>query len=334
MRGLVGVAIFTKNGRVASLMNDIEQKFQIPLAQGGQRVDKVAASLFSEFSRAELSRWLQEGALTLDGAAVKAKHKVLGGEWLHLQAKQQSREAWDEPQQIPLAVLYEDEDLLLVNKPPGLVVHPGAGNRSGTLVNGLINHRRELQRLPRAGIVHRLDKDTSGIMVVAASALALRALVDGIQQRIVQRSYVAICEGVMIAGQDVDQPIGRDPRHRTRQAVRDDGKPALSHVRVRERYRAHSMVDVRLATGRTHQIRVHMSHIGFPLIGDVLYGRKKRFAKSTNSDLREVIEKFPRQALHASNLSFEDASNKKVLNFKSPLSKDILTLEKNLKNLT
>ena len=155
-------------------------------------------------------------------------------------------------------------DLLLINKPPGLVVHPGAGNRSGTQVNGLLSHRAELQRLPRAGIVHRLDKDTSGIMVVAASALALRALVDGIQQRQVQRSYVAICEGVMIAGQDGDQPIGRDPKHRTRQAIRDDGKPALSHIRVRERYRAHSMVDVRLATGRTHQIRVHMQSIVFP----------------------------------------------------------------------
>ena len=331
MRGLVGVAIFTKNGRVASLMNDIEQKFQIPLEQGGQRVDKVAASLFSEFSRAELSRWLQEGALTLDGAAVKAKHKVLGGEWLHLQARQQSREAWDEPQQIPLAVLYEDEDLLLVNKPPGLVVHPGAGNRSGTLVNGLINHRRELQRLPRAGIVHRLDKDTSGIMVVAASALALRALVDGIQQRLVQRSYVAICEGVMIGGQDVDQPIGRDPKHRTRQAVRDDGKPALSHVRVRERYRAHSMVDVRLATGRTHQIRVHMQSIGFPLVGDRQYGWRRIVPRGADAETIAVLHQFPRQALHAAKLQFEHPISNQPMAFSATPPQDFVQLAEVLK---
>jgi 23S rRNA pseudouridine1911/1915/1917 synthase len=154
-------------------MSDIEQKYQIPLEQGGQRVDKVAASLFAEFSRAELTRWIVEGALTLDGNTVKAKHKVLGGEWLDLRAQRQSREAWDEAEQIPLNVVYEDDDLILINKPAGLVVHPGAGNRSGTLVNGLLNHRADLQRLPRAGIVHRLDKDTSGIMVGCGFVLSI-----------------------------------------------------------------------------------------------------------------------------------------------------------------
>ena len=312
-------------------MSDIEQKFQIPLDQGGQRVDKVAASLFLEFSRAELTRWLQEGALTLDGVAVKAKHKVLGGEWLHLQAQHQSREAWDEAEQIPLNVLYEDADLLLINKPPGLVVHPGAGNRSGTLVNGLLSHRAELQRLPRAGIVHRLDKDTSGIMVVAASALALRALVDGIQQRQVQRSYVAICEGVMIAGQDVDQPIGRDPKHRTRQAIRDDGKPALSHIRVRERYRAHSMVDVRLATGRTHQIRVHMQSIGFPLVGDRQYGWRRIVPPRAEAETIAALHQFPRQALHAAKLQFEHPISKQPMSYSAPLPEDFVQLADALK---
>ena len=217
---------------------------------------------------------------------------MLGGEWLHLQAQHQSREAWDEAEQIPLAVLYEDEDLLLINKPPvwSSILARATGRAHWSMA--LLSHRAELQRLPRAGIVHRLDKDTSGIMVVAASALALRALVDGIQQRQVQRSYVAICEGVMIAGQDVDQPIGRDPKHRTRQAVRDDGKPALSHVRVRERYRAHSMVDVRLATGRTHQIRVHMQSIGFPLVGDRQYGWRRIVPPRADAETIAVLHQF------------------------------------------
>jgi 23S rRNA pseudouridine1911/1915/1917 synthase len=307
-------------------MSDIEQKYQIPLEQGGQRVDKVAASLFAEFSRAELTRWIVEGALTLDGNTVKAKHKVLGGEWLDLRAQRQSREAWDEAEQIPLNVVYEDDDLILINKPAGLVVHPGAGNRSGTLVNGLLNHRADLQRLPRAGIVHRLDKDTSGIMVVAASSLALRGLVDGIQQRLVQRSYVGICEGVMIAGQDVDQPIGRDPKHRTRQAIRDDGKPALSHIRVRERYRAHSMVDVRLATGRTHQIRVHMQSIGFPLVGDSQYGWRRIVPPRAESHTIAALHEFPRQALHAAKLQFDHPVSGETMSFSAPLPTDFVQL--------
>lgn len=304
-------------------MTEIEQKYQIPLQQGGQRIDKVAALLFSEFSRAELTRWIQQGALTVDGVQVRAKHKVLGGEWLHLQTQRRLREAWDEAEPIPVDVLYEDDDVLLINKPAGLVVHPGAGNHSGTLVNGLLNYRPELQQLPRAGIVHRLDKDTSGVMVVACSALALRGLVDAIQQRLVQRSYVALCEGVMIAGQDVDRPIGRDPKQRTRQAIRDDGKPALSHIRVRERYRAHSMVDVRLATGRTHQIRVHMQSIGFPLIGDRQYGWRRIVPPGADAQTIAALHGFQRQALHAAKLQFEHPVSGQSLTHKAPLPADL-----------
>ena len=307
-------------------MSLIEQKSQIPLVQGGQRVDKVAAALFTDFSRAELTGWIQQGALTLDGAVVKPKYKVLGGEWLYLRASQSDGEMWEQAEDIPLDVVFEDEDLLLLNKPAGLVVHPGAGNRSGTLVNGLLNYRPELSALPRAGVVHRLDKDTSGIMVVAASQLALRALVDGIQQRQVQRSYVALCEGVMIAGQDVDQPIGRDPKHRTRQAVRDDGKPALSHIRVRERYRAHSMVDVRLATGRTHQIRVHMQSIGFPLVGDSQYGWRCVVPRGADTTMVDRLRGFSRQALHAAKLQFQHPRGTKLMSYSAPMPEDILQL--------
>jgi len=307
-------------------MSRIEQKSQIPLEQGGQRVDKVAASLFTDFSRAELSGWIQQGALTLDGEAVKPKHKVLGGEWLHLQALQSSGEMWEQAEEIALNVVYEDDDVLLINKPPGLVVHPGAGNRSGTLVNGLLNYRPALHTLPRAGIVHRLDKDTSGIMVVAASQLALRVLVESIQQRQVQRSYVALCEGVMIAGQDVDRPIGRDPKHRTRQAVRDDGKPALSYIRVRERYRAHSMVDVQLATGRTHQIRVHMQSIGFPLVGDGQYGWRRIVPRGADATTIATVHGFSRQALHAAKLRFHHPRSSESMSFSAALPDDIVQL--------
>lgn len=313
-------------------MSLIEQKSQIPLEQGGQRIDKVAAALFTDFSRVELAGWIQQGALTVDGKTVKPKHKVLGGEWLHLQASQSDGEMWEQAEDIPLDVVYEDDDVLLINKPAGLVVHPGAGNRSGTLVNGLLNYRPELKALPRAGVVHRLDKDTSGIMVVAASQLALRALVDGIQQRQVQRSYVALCEGVMIAGQDVDQPIGRDPKHRTRQAVRDDGKPALSHIRVRERYRSHSMVDVRLATGRTHQIRVHMQSIGFPLVGDSQYGWRRVVPRGADVALVAALRGFSRQALHAAKLQFQHPRSAKLMSYSAPMPQDILELAQILAN--
>ena len=307
-------------------MSLIEQKTQVPLDQGGQRVDKVAASLFGDFSRVELTGWLQQGALTVDGATVKPKYKVLGGEWLHLRATQSDGEMWQQAENIPLEIVYEDEDVLLINKPAGLVVHPGAGNSSGTLVNGLLNYRPELNTLPRAGVVHRLDKDTSGIMVVAASQLALRALVEGIQQRLVQRSYVALCEGVMIAGQDVDQPIGRDPKHRTKQAVRVGGKPALSHIRVRERYRAHSMVDVRLATGRTHQIRVHMQSIGFPLVGDSQYGWRRVVPRGADVSTVAALRGFSRQALHAAKLQFEHPRAAKLVSFSAPIPQDMLQL--------
>ena len=307
-------------------MSLIEQKFQIPLQQGGQRVDKVAATLFVDFSRAELTGWIQQGMLTLDGAIVKPKHKVLGGEWLHLQAPRDVGEMWEQAEQIALDVVYEDDDVLLINKPAGLVVHPGAGNRSGTLVNGLLNYRPALHTLPRAGIVHRLDKDTSGLMVVATSQRALRTLVENIQQRQVQRSYVALCEGVMIAGQDVDRPIGRDPKHRTRQAVRDDGKPALSHIRVRERYRAHSMVDVQLATGRTHQIRVHMQSIGFPLIGDSQYGWRRIVPRGADGVTVATVHGFPRQALHAAKLRFQHPRSAETVSFSAALPDDIVRL--------
>jgi 23S rRNA pseudouridine1911/1915/1917 synthase len=296
---------------------------KIPVDLGGERVDKVAALLFPEFSRAELTRWIGEGALTLNGDLVKPKYKVFGGELLELQAERQTREDWQTAESMDLDILFEDEDLLVINKPAGLVVHPGAGNADGTLVNGLLHHRPQLQELPRAGVVHRLDKETSGLMVVAGSSGAYQRLVEAISQRQVRRRYLAVCEGVMVSGQDVDRPIGRDPKQRTRQVIREDGKSALSLVRVRSRYRVHSAVNVTLGSGRTHQIRVHMQSIGHPLVGDAKYGCRRILPRGASADTVTTLQQFPRQALHAIKLDFAHPVSKKDLHFTAPIPQDL-----------
>ena len=295
--------------------SQISQQTPIPLEYGGQRFDKVAALMFSEFSRAELTRWIVEGDLTLSGKNSKPKTTVWGGEILALNVVREVREAWDKAEPVDFEIVFEDEDILVINKPVGLVVHPGAGNPSGTLVNGLLHHRPSLGELPRAGVVHRLDKDTSGVMVVAGSHRAQRHLVEAIQERAVERRYMAICEGVMVAGQDVDKPIGRDLKVRTKQAIRDDGKPALSQVRVRERYRSHTLVNVKLGSGRTHQIRVHMQSIGFPLVGDSRYGCRRIIPKGADPETIAVLRNFDRQALHAAKLAFAHPQSGETMKF-------------------
>ena len=306
----------------------------VPSDHSGQRLDTVIAKLFPDFSRSKLKNWLDSGSVFVnDDPLMKPSKKVTGGEEIKIFIKEE-RVISAEPQDIPFEIIHESKDFIVVNKSAGMVVHPGAGNHQNTLLNALLFKFPELENLPRAGIIHRLDKDTSGLMIVARNQNAFKDLSEQISQRLVKRTYQAFVVGNVSRSGIVEEPIGRHPRNRQKQAVTNKGKYALTKYSIVKKYGNYTHLEVNLETGRTHQIRVHMSHIGFPLIGDVLYGRKKRFAKSTNSDLREVIEKFPRQALHASNLSFEDASNKKVLNFKSPLSKDILTLEKNLKNLT
>ena len=303
-------------------MSRINLSHTVPLALAGEQFDRVAAALFSDYSRAELSRWIVAGELTVDGATLKPKAKLLGGETLVLQATRQVREAWQEPQAMPLDILYADADVIVLNKPAGLVVHPGAGNASGTLVNGLLHYRSELTHLPRAGVVHRLDKDTSGVMVVAASELAQVRLTRMIQARQVQRQYLCVCEGRMVGGQDVDKPIGRDPHVRTRQAVREDGKPAVTQFRVRQRFRAHTLVDAHLQTGRTHQIRVHMQSMGYPLVGDRRYGARGKVPPGASPELITTLHEFPRQALHAWQLSFDHPVTREAMVFTAPWPTD------------
>ncbi|MEM1231209.1 MAG: RluA family pseudouridine synthase [Pseudomonadota bacterium] len=309
----------------------------VPAELGGSRLDQAAAALFQGYSRSLLSRWIRLGALTVDGAVAKPKARLRGGERLRLSVTEVPYENWSEPQAMPLAVCYEDEDLLVLDKPAGLVVHPGAGNVDGTLVNGLLAYRPGLKDLPRAGIVHRLDKDTSGLMVVAGSLRALSGLSEAISARQVARHYRALALGDLATAQWIDAPLGRDPRQRTRQAVRADGRPARTQVLPQTRLGYATLVEARLETGRTHQIRVHLAHLGHPLLGDQRYGgRWPVRGLPARSDLalagelsearRAALAAFPRQALHAAELGLAHPVSGRALRFSAPLPADFAGL--------
>ncbi len=299
---------------------------EVPPELAGERADKAAAVIFDEFSRAVLSRWMSDGALTVDGAVIKPRTRLNGGEIFSLDAVDLPVEDWATGQHVEFQILHEDDDLIVVNKPAGLVVHPGAGNPDLTLVNGLLEHRPALARLPRAGIIHRLDKDTSGLLVVAASLQAHNRLVQDLQARSIQRRYLAITEGRMVAGRNIDAPIGRDPNNRTRQTIREDGRAALTRVRVQERYRVHTLVEAELATGRTHQIRVHLSSVGYPLVGDRRYGARGRLPPAAAAELVQALQSFPRQALHAWRLGLTHPATAEAVAFEAPLPEDMTEL--------
>jgi 23S rRNA pseudouridine1911/1915/1917 synthase len=261
-------------------------------------LDQIATDLFTDFSRARLQQWIKDGALRVDGEQRAPKQKLLGGEVLSIDVQLQPEGDW-QAENIPLNIVYEDDDIIVLNKSADLVVHPAAGNRSGTLLNGLLYHCAQLASVPRAGIVHRLDKDTTGLMVVAKTLQAHTDLVAQLQARTVKREYEAIVSGVITGGGTIDQPIGRHPVQRTKMAVVSDGKEARTHYSVLQRFHGHSHVRLNLETGRTHQIRVHMAHLRFPIVGDDAYAGRFRIHKGASQHLREFIHGFGRQALHA-----------------------------------
>ncbi|MCO2226328.1 23S rRNA pseudouridine(1911/1915/1917) synthase RluD [Pseudomonas aeruginosa] len=303
----------------------IQRAAEVPFELGGQRLDQIAAQLFPEHSRSRLVGWIKDGRLTVDGAVLRPRDIVHSGAQLVLEAEQEAQGEWL-AQDIELDIVYEDEHILVIDKPAGLVVHPAAGHQDGTLLNALLYHVPDIANVPRAGIVHRLDKDTTGLMVVAKTLEAHTKLVAQLQARSVSRIYEAIVIGVITSGGTIDAPIGRHGVQRQKMAVVDAGKVAVSHYRVLERFRAHTHTRVKLETGRTHQIRVHMSHIGYPLVGDPVYGGRFRIPPVASQTLVQTLREFPRQALHARFLELDHPATGVRMKWESPLPEDFLWL--------
>ncbi|AMX01651.1 23S rRNA pseudouridine(1911/1915/1917) synthase RluD [Microbulbifer thermotolerans] len=298
----------------------------VPARLAGHRLDQAAAELIPDYSRARLQSWIKGGQLTVDGNTAKPKDKLFGGERLRLRAELEPQGEW-RPQALDLQVVFEDDSLLVINKPAGLVVHPAAGNPDGTLLNGLLHYCPALERVPRAGIVHRLDKDTSGLMVVAKTLPAQTSLVQQLKARTVSRQYDALAQGAISGGGTVDAPIGRHRQNRLKMAVLDfGGKEAITHYRVRERFRTHTLLRCALATGRTHQIRVHMAYIRHPLVGDPLYGGRPRLPPEASPELARALQQFPRQALHAAELCLRHPRSDEEMRWRAPIPADMLRL--------
>jgi 23S rRNA pseudouridine1911/1915/1917 synthase len=296
------------------------QSRRVPPDFAGLRLDQALARMFPEHSRSRLQQWLRDGHIQLNAGAAKPKQKIWGGEEIEIRAQPTPSETAFRPEAIELDVIHEDESVLVVNKPAGLVVHPGTGNWQGTMLNALLQHAPQVQNIPRAGIVHRLDKETSGLLVVAKTLEAQTSLVRQLQARTVSRQYLALVHGAVAADGEVSGAIGRDPRDRVRMAVVAGGKPALTRYRVLTRYNAATLLECSLETGRTHQIRVHMQSIQHPLVGDPLYRRARP------SGREPLLEAFPRQALHATRLAFVHPSTEQTVRFEVPPPEDMLAL--------
>jgi 23S rRNA pseudouridine1911/1915/1917 synthase len=297
----------------------------------GKRLDQVIADLFPEYSRSRLKDWILAEKVLVNGKIVtKAREKMTGAESITIFAELEV-EVHHEPENIELNIIHEDEHILIINKPAGLVVHPGAGNQTGTLLNALLHHCPEIDLVPRAGIVHRLDKDTTGLMVVAKTVPAQTQLVADMQERMITREYEAVCLGRLTAGGTVDKPIGRHPTKRTNMAVTATGKEAVTHYRVINKFRSHTHIRLRLETGRTHQIRVHMSHIKHPLVGDSQYGGRVQTPKGASDELLQTLRSFKRQALHAAMLKFYHPGTGEPVEFVAPLPDDFVHLVASLK---
>ncbi|WP_449447397.1 23S rRNA pseudouridine(1911/1915/1917) synthase RluD [Thermomonas brevis] len=302
----------------------------VPDTCAGRRLDAVLAELFPDYSRSRLSAWIKSGDVAVDGAPARPRDPVRGGETIVLNAVEEVQ-THAVAEDIPLDILYEDAHVFVIDKPAGLVVHPGAGNPAGTLVNALLHRDPELDKLPRAGIVHRLDKDTSGAMVVARTLQAHTALVAQLSAREVHRQYLAVVVGALVSGGTANAAIDRHPRDRLRMSVREDGKDAVTHYRLRERFRAHTALECRLETGRTHQIRVHMAHLKHPIVGDPLYGGALKLPKGASDGLIAALRSFKRQALHAEVLEFAHPVGGEPVRCEAPVPEDMQQLMRQLR---
>jgi len=309
----------------APVMSAEKQIVTIPTEFAGLRLDQALARLFPEYSRSRLKEWLLAGAITVEGGPKRPRDAVSGDEIVIMQPLVEI-EVRAEAEPISLELEYEDDELLVVNKPAGLVVHPGAGNPAGTLMNGLLHRVPKLEEIPRAGIIHRLDKDTSGLLLVAKTLTTHTALVRLLADREISRHYLAVCKGVLTGGGTVNEPIGRHPVDRKRMSVQQNGKPAVTHYTVKERFAAFTYVDVKLETGRTHQIRVHFAHRRHPLVGDQVYGGRLALPKGASEELIQVLRHFKRQALHATRLAFEHPVSGNTVDLEVAPPKDFAAL--------
>lgn len=312
-------------------MTQITLSAQIQPQQMGQRLDQALAELFPDYSRSRLKTWIEADLVQLNGRIANIpREKVYGGEQVLIQAEVEDETQYA-PENIPLNIVYEDQHILVINKPQDLVVHPGAGNRSGTVLNALLYHYPQIAEVPRAGIVHRLDKDTTGLMVIAKTIPAQTKLVRDLQKRKITREYEAIASGIMTKGGKVDQPMARHPTKRTQMAVNPMGKPAVTHYRIMEHFRHYTRLRLRLETGRTHQIRVHMAYIAHPLLGDQTYGGRPRPPKNASNEFAQVLREFKRQALHAVMLKLDHPITGETMQWYAPLPQDFVNLVNALK---
>ncbi len=307
------------------MSEQIKLEAQVPDELVGKRLDQAVAQLFPDYSRSRLQGWIKDGSLTVDGDVKRIRDKLMGGELVKVDAVLDVI-AEHVGQDIPLEIVYEDDDILVVNKPAGLVVHPAAGHADGTLLNALLHHFPDINQVPRAGIVHRLDMDTTGLMVVAKTIQAQTELVEQLQERAMGREYEAVVNRVMTGGGTVDEPMGRHSQNRQKMAVVGVGKEAITHYRVLEKFRAHTHIRLKLETGRTHQIRVHMSYINYPLIGDPLYGGRFRQPKGTSDELNAILRGFKRQALHAKKLELWHPRTGELMSWEVDLPADMQQL--------
>ncbi len=303
----------------------VETEFVIPLELSGLRLDHALSELMPDYSRSRLQQWIKNEQVTINGGFLKPKEKVKINDLIEVKAELESQGEWL-PEDIPLNILFEDDDIIILNKPANMVVHPAAGNYTGTLVNALLNHYPEIETVPRAGIVHRLDKDTTGLMVVAKNLSAHAHIVDQLQTREMGREYEAIVSGVMTGGGTVDEPIARSPKNRKKMAVSPFGKRAVTHYRVIKRFNANSHIRVKLETGRTHQIRVHMAHINYPLVGDTTYAGRLKIPARASDFLKDALRQFGRQALHAKKITLIHPRTQEEMSWESDLPQDMLSL--------